>query len=228
MAKRSKRYQEVVQKVEKNKVYSVAEAIKLVKETATTSFDGSVEIHMNLGIDPKKGDQQIRASITLPHGTGKTKRIAAIVGPDKEKEAKEAGADVVGGQEFIDALKTTGKIDFDVAVTTPDMMPKLAIVAKVLGPRGLMPSPKNDTITTNLAKTISEIKKGKISFKNDDSGIVHQIIGKTSFSEAQLVENLNAFVESVRKAKPTTAKGTYIKAIAISSSMGPGIKVSLQ
>jgi len=228
MAKRSKRYQEVVQKVEKNKVYSVAEAIKLVKETATTSFDGSVEIHMNLGIDPKKGDQQIRASITLPHGTGKTKRIAAIVGPDKEKEAKEAGADVVGGQEFIDALKNTGKIDFDVAVTTPDMMPKLAIVAKVLGPRGLMPSPKNDTITTNLAKTISEIKKGKISFKNDDSGIVHQIIGKTSFSEAQLVENLNAFVESVRKAKPTTAKGTYIKAIAISSSMGPGIKVSLQ
>lgn len=223
----SKRYEQVAKKIQKGKSYSAAQAIKLVKETATTKFDSSVEIHLRLGIDPKKGEQQVRGAITLPFGTGKTKIIAAFVPPDKEKEAKEAGADIAGGQELIDQIKATGKVDFEIAVATPDMMPKLAAVAKILGPKGLMPSPKNETIAVNLKKTIGELKKGKINFKNDDTGNVHQIIGKVSFAESELLANYQALVEAIKKAKPATAKGTYIENISISSSMGPGIKVQL-
>jgi len=224
---RSKRYQEMVKKVDKTKTYPIAEAIKLAKETANTKFDSSVEIHVRIGIDPSKSDQQVRGAITLPHGTGKTKKICAIVGADKEKEAKEAGADVVGGEELINQIKTTGKVDFEIAITTPDMMPKLAMIAKILGPKGLMPSPKNETITTNLKKTIDELKRGKVNFKNDDTANVHQIIGKISFSEDKLLDNFNAFIEALKKAKPSSAKGSYLQNISLSTTMGPGIKIQL-
>jgi len=224
---RSKRYQEVSKKVEKTKLYSVEEAVKLAKETAATKFDSSVEVHVNLSIEPSKSDQQVRGAITLPHGTGKTKKICAIVSADKEKEAKEAGADLVGGEELIAQIKSTGKVDFGIAIATPDMMPKLAVVAKILGPKGLMPSPKNETITTNLKKTIDELKKGKVNFKNDDTANVHQIIGKVSFTEKQLLENYKAFIDALRKAKPSAAKGSYINSVTMATSMGPGIKVQL-
>lgn len=225
--KRSKRYQEMTKKVEKNKVYPLAEAIKLAKETSTTKFDGSLEVHVRLGIDLKKTEQQVRGTIVLPFGTGKTKKIAAFVSPDKEKEAKEAGADLTGGQELIDQIKATGKVDFEIAVATPDMMPKMAVIAKILGPKGLMPSPKNETITTNLKKTISELKGGKVNFKSDDTGNIHQIIGKTSFKEKDLESNYQAFLEAVKKVKPATAKGSYLQSITIATTMGPGIKVQL-
>lgn len=224
---RSKRYQEAVKKINKNKAYPITEAIKLVKETATTKFDGSVEVHLHLGLDSKKGEQQIRGTVTLPYGTGKTKKIAAFVSPDKEKEAKEAGANIVGGQDLINQIKTTGKVDFEIAVAIPAMMPKLAVIAKILGPKGLMPSPKNETITTNLKKTIEELKKGKVNFKNDDTGNVHQIIGKVSFTEQQLMENYQTFIEAAKKAKPPSVKGIYLQNISLSSTMGPGIKVEI-
>lgn len=212
--------------VDKNKVYPLDEAVKLIKETSGVKFDASVEVHANLGIDPKKGEQQIRATATLPHGTGKTKKLAAFVSPEKEKEAKEAGADVVYGEEEIKKIKDTGKIDFEIAVTTPDMMPKMAAVAKVLGPKGLMPNPKTETVSPNLKKMIEELKRGKITFKNDDTSNIHQIVGKVSFSEAALKENITAFLEALKKAKPTTAKGTYIKSLSICTTMGPAIRIS--
>lgn len=225
--KRSKRYQEESKKIDKEKIYSLAEAIKIIKQSASTKFDGSVEIHVRLGVDPKKSEQQIRGAIVLPNGTGKTKKVAVFTSPDKQKAAKEAGADMVGGEEFIEEIKKTNKIEFDVAIATPEMMPKLAVIARVLGPRGLMPSPKNETITTDVKKTVDELKKGKVSFKSDDTGNVHQAIGKTSFTEKQLEENLVIFIETLKKAKPSSSKGTYIRNISLSSTMGPGIKVTL-
>ena len=225
--KRSKRYKDLVKKVDKTKTYSIEEAIALVKETGKTKFDSSVEVHVRLGIDSKKSDQQVRGTVSLPHGTGKTKTIMAFVSPDKEKEAKEAGADLAGGQDLIDEIKKTGKVDFDIAVATPDMMPKLAVIAKTLGPRGLMPSPKNETITTNLKKTIGELKKGKVNFKNDDTANVHQMIGKVSFDGKQLLANYQAFIEVLKKSKPSSAKGIFIQRITLSSTMGPGVKVAI-
>lgn len=212
-------------KIDKNKVYTAEEAIKLVKETATVKFDASVEIHAQLGIDPKKGEQQIRSTVVLPHGTGKSKTVAAFVSAEKEKEAKDAGADFVYGEEDIKKIKDTGKIAFDIAITTPDMMPKLAVAAKVLGPKGLMPSPKTETVGPNIKKMIEELKKGKITFKNDDGANIHQIIGKVSFDEAKLKENFDVFMEALKKVKPNSSKGTYIKTLVICSSMGPAIKV---
>lgn len=212
--------------VDKNKVYNLEEAVKLLKETSAVKFDASVEVHANLGIDPKKGEQQIRATATLPHGTGKSKKLAAFVSPEKEKEAKEAGADMICGEEEIKKIKDTGKFDFEIAVTTPDMMPKLAAVAKVLGPKGLMPNPKTETVSPNLKKMIEELKKGKITFKNDDTSNIHQIVGKTSFSETQLKENIAAFLEALKKAKPSSSKGTYIKSLSVCTTMGPAIRLS--
>lgn len=213
-------------KVEKNKAYSLEEAVKLAKETSSVKFDATIEAHANLGIDTKKSEQTVRATTVLPHGTGKTKKVAAFVSAEKEKEAKEAGADFVYGEEEIKKIKDTSKIEFDVAVTTPDMMPKLAMIAKVLGPKGLMPNPKTDTVGPNLKKMIEDQKKGKVTFKNDDGGNVHQAIGKANFTQEQLTENLAAFLEALKKAKPSSAKGTFIKNLVLCSAMGPAIKIA--
>jgi large subunit ribosomal protein L1 len=217
------------EKVEFDKLqaYPVEEAIDLAKKTSKAKFDASIEAHLRLGIDPKKGDQQIRSAISLPYGTGKTVRVAAFVSPEKEKEVKEAGADYVGGESLIEEIKKTEKTDFQVAVAEPEMMKNLGQIAKILGTRGLMPSPKNETVTPNPAKAVAELKKGKISFKNDDTGNVHAVIGKVSFDNEKLAENYKTFVEAVKKAKPAAAKGTFVKNISVSSSMGPGIKVEL-
>ncbi|MCX6792879.1 MAG: 50S ribosomal protein L1 [Candidatus Falkowbacteria bacterium] len=215
----------VAYEYEKNKSYSVAEAVELVKKFSKTKFDSSVEVHFRLGIDTKKGDQQIRSAISLPHGTGKTVRIAAFVTPEHEKAAKDAGADIVGGEDLIAEIKKSEKTDFQVAVAEPALMKNLGQIAKVLGTRGLMPSPKNETVTTDPAKTIAELKKGKISFKNDDTANVHVAVGKTSFETAKLAENIETVITAIKKAKPSGSKGTYIKNAAICSSMGPGIKI---
>jgi large subunit ribosomal protein L1 len=211
--------------VDKNKVYGIDEAIALVKNTSGVKFDASVEVHIRLGIDPSKGEQQIRATVALPHGTGTTKKVAAFVGPNDEKAAKEAGADFVYGEDDIKKIKDSGKIEFDIAVATPEMMPKMAVAAKVLGPKGLMPNPKTDTVGKDVKKLITELKKGKAAFKNDDTANVHQSIGKVSFTETQLKENLIALLDAVKKAKPQSSKGTYIKSLYLASSMGPSIKL---
>lgn len=223
----SKRFRHLSKLVTKTKTYPPAEAVTLVKQTGRSSFDGSVEVHIRLGIDPSKSDQNVRGTVVLPAGTGKSKKIVAFVSDAKAKEAKEAGADVVGGAELIDQIKQTGKIDFEVAVATPDMMAKLAPIAKTLGPKGLMPSPKNETITTNLAKTIAELKGGKVTFKNDDSANLHQIIGKVSFAPEKLLENFQALVSAVRKSRPASAKGTFVKSITMNATMGPAVRVEI-
>jgi len=214
-------------KVEQDKVYTIDEAVKLVKETSTVKFDSSIEVHARLGIDPKKSDQQIRTTVVLPHGTGKTKKVAAFVGANDEKDAKSAGADFVCGEEDIKKIKDTGKVEFDVAIATPEMMPKLAVAAKVLGPKGLMPNPKSGTVDTNVVKMIEELKKGKIAFKNDADGNIHQLIGKVSFDEVNIKENLETFLETLKKIKPQGVKGTYIKSLYLTSAMGPSIKLEI-
>ncbi len=217
--------QAIAAKVDKTKVYGLDEAVQLLKETHTVKFDASVEVHARLGIDPKKSDQQIRATVELPHGTGKTKKVAAFVGPNGEKAAKEAGADFIYGEEEIKAIKDTGKVEFDVAVATPDMMPKLAPAARVLGPKGLMPNPKTGTVDPDVAKMIRELKAGKVAFKNDDTSNIHQAVGKISFDDVKIKENILAFVDALKKAKPSAAKGAYIKALYLSTSMGPSVRV---
>lgn len=223
----NKSKQEKQDKVEfdKTKAYPIEEAVELTKKLSKTKFDSSVEIHIRLGIDPRKGDQQIRTAVSLPHGTGKTIKVAAFVSPDKEKEVKAAGADYVGGDELINEIKKFGKTDFQVAVAEPAMMKNLAVIAKILGPRGLMPSPKNETVTPNPAKAVADLKKGKVSFKNDDTGNIHVAIGKVSFDSKQLLENYQTILDIIKKIKPSSSKGIYIKNISITSSMGPGIKV---
>lgn len=210
---------------DKSKTYSITEAIELVKKLSKVKFDASVEAHFRLGIDPKKGDQQVRTAVSLPHGTGKTVKVAAFVGTDKEKEVKEAGADLVGGDELIKKIKDTEKTDFQVAVAEPAMMKNLAQIAKILGTRGLMPSPKNETVTPNVAQAVRELKKGKISFKNDDTGNIHAVIGKISFDNNKLIENFTTLLTAVKRAKPSTSKGVFIKNISINSTMGTGIKI---
>ena len=212
---------------DKNKAYSPKEALEIVKKLAKTKFDSSIEVHFRLGINTKKGDQQVRGAVSLPHGTGKTVKVAAFVSPENEKAVKEAGADIFGGEELINEIKKSEKTDFQVAIAEPGLMKNLAVIAKILGTRGLMPSPKNDTVTTNPAKAVEELKKGKISFKNVDTANLHAIIGKSSFSEDKLLENFQVLVETVKKAKPSSSKGSFIKNISLSSTMGPGIKVSL-
>jgi len=211
--------------IEKGKTYSIEEALKLVKETAKAKFDESLEIHVKLGIDTSKGEQQVRATVVLPAGSGKTKKI--VVFTENEKEALEAGADIAGGKELIDKIRTSGVIDFEVAVATPSMMKELSGVAKILGPKGLMPSPKNETVTTNIKKAVSELKGGKVAFKSDDTGNIHQLAGKVSWDVEKLKANVETFMEAVRKAKPAGAKGDYIKKVVICSTMGPGVRISV-
>jgi len=220
--RRGKKYKGVAEKIEK-KVYSLEEALTLVKENKTAKFDESVEVHVKTNIDAKKGDQQIRGSVVFPHGTGKTKKIAVIT-LTKAKEAKDAGADLVKGEEMIEEIKK-GIIEFDILVATPEMMPKLAQVAKILGPKGLMPNPKTDTVTDKIKEAVEMLKKGKVSFKNDNTGNVHQIIGKVSFDTKQLEENFNAFLEALEKSKQDGVKGKFIAKAVICSTMGPAIQV---
>lgn len=209
------------------KTYSIEEAVELTKKLSKTKFDASVEVHMRLGIDPKKGEQQIRSAVSLPHGTGKTIKVAAFVSSANEAACKAAGADYVGGDELIAEIKKTEKTDFQVAVAEPAMMKNLAQIAKILGTRGLMPTPKNQTVTPDPAKAVSELKKGKVSFKNDDTGNIHVAIGKVSFPTKNLVENYQTLYDTVKKIKPASSKGIYVKNISLSSSMGPGVKVSI-
>ncbi len=209
------------------KAYSLDEALKIVKQINKTKFDPSVEVHIRLGINPKKSDQQVRGAVSLPNGTGKTVRVAAFVSPSNEAACKAAGAEFVGGDELIAEIKKTEKTDFEVAIAEPLMMKNLAIIAKILGTRGLMPSPKNDTVSPNPAKAVEELKKGKISFKNDDTSNLHAVIGKLSFDDKKLAENFQVLIDTIRKVKPATAKGSYIKNVAICSSMSPSVKVSL-
>ncbi len=211
--------------VDKKKVYSLEEAIELAKKTANVKFDASIEVHVRTGIDPKKTDQLIRGTVSLPAGTGKTKKVAAFVSEAKEKQAKDAGAYLVGGEELIKQIKETEKTDFEVAVAEPSMMPKLAGIAKILGTRGLMPNPKTGTVGENISQIIAEIAGGKVSFKNDDTANIHQMIGKASFENQKLLENLKAFISAVESVKPSGAKGQYIQSITINSTMGPGIKI---
>ncbi len=222
-----KRYEEARKLVDPKKGYALIEAIELIQKITKTKFDSSVEVHVNLGIDVKKGDQQVRSTIIFPHATGKTKKVAAFVSGDKEKDAKEAGADLVGGEELIAEIAKSGKTNFDVAVATPDMMVKLSKIAKILGPSGLMPNPKTDTVGPNVKKMVEEIKKGKVSFKNDTQGNLHQVIGKISTPAENLSENFTVFIEAVKKSKPASSKGTYLKSVTLKSTMGPGVHLDL-
>ncbi|MDB4940189.1 MAG: rplA [Candidatus Doudnabacteria bacterium] len=227
MSKITKRQKANSEQVDRTKFYSPEEAIALAKKTANTKFNGSIEVHIRLGIDPKKTDQSVRGSITLPNGTGKTKKIAAFVTETNEKAAKEAGASIVGGEELIKSIKESEKTDFEVAVAEPAMMAKMASIAKILGQRGLMPNPKNGTVTTDIAGAIKEISAGKVNFKNDDSGNIHQIIGKANFEEPKLIENLKTFIDALNGSKPSTVKKQFVMTITVNSSMGPGIKVKM-
>ncbi|MEK7105711.1 MAG: 50S ribosomal protein L1 [Patescibacteria group bacterium] len=224
---RGKRYTEAKKMIDSKKSYTVAEAVQLVKDASRVKFDATVELHVKLGIDVKQSDQNIRGTISLPHSVGKSRRVAAFVEPDKEAEAKAAGADLIGSEELINEIVTKGKIDFDVAVATPGMMPKLAKAAKVLGPKGLMPNPKTDTVGAQIGKIIAEQKAGKLTFKNDDTGNVHVMVGKVSFDNAKITENLNAILDLMRKLKPSTAKGIYFKTVVLTSTMGPAVHLQV-
>ncbi len=225
MKKSGKKYVEASNKVERNKLYTKEEAIKLVKDTSITNFDGTVEVAFKLNLDTRKADQQLRGSMVLPNGTGKTKRVLVIAKGEAASEAKKAGADFVGEQEMIDKMANENWFDFDVIVATPDMMASLGKIGRVLGPKGLMPNPKTGTVTMTPAKAVEDIKKGMVSYKTDTYGNVHTVIGKVSFDEGKLLENLDYVYNTINKSKPTVVKGKYIENITISSTMGPGIKL---
>lgn len=215
MAKLSKKRKEVLALLDKDKAYGLAEAITVVKKITTTKFDASVDLDIRLGVDPRKANQMVRGSVTLPHGTGKTKKVLVLCTPDKEDEAKNAGADYVGLDDYIEKIKG-GWTDVDVVITMPSVMPKVGALGRILGPRGLMPNPKTGTVTMDIARAVNEVKAGKIDFKVDKFGIIHSAVGKVSFSEEKLVENAKELLNTVVKLKPTAAKGTYVKSVFIS------------
>jgi large subunit ribosomal protein L1 len=219
-----KKRKAVESKVDKNKMYSLKEASALVKDVNTTKFDASVDLHIRLGVDPKKADQAIRGTVSLPHGTGKTKRVLVLCTPDKETEARGAGADYVGLDEFVQKIEG-GWVDVDVIVATPSVMPKIGKLGKILGPRNLMPNPKTGTVTNDVAAAVNEVKGGKIAFKVDKAGIIHASIGRVSFTPEKITENSHELINAIVKAKPSSAKGTYLKSIFMASSMSPGIAV---
>ncbi len=223
--KKGKKYVEAAAKVNKAQAYTKEEAIKLVKETSIAKFDASVELAMRLNLDTKKADQQLRGAIVLPNGTGKTKRVLVLAKGPMATAAKEAGAEYVGDMDMIEKIEKENWFDFDVIVATPDMMPALGKIGKVLGPKGLMPNPKTGTVTMDTKKAVEDIKKGRVEYRTDSYGNLHVIIGKVSFTDEQLIENMNAFVSLILRTKPSVVKGTYVKNISVSSTMGPGVKV---
>lgn len=227
MRKKSKKYLQASELVEKNKLYTKEEAIDLVKKTSTSKFDGTVEVAIKLNLDTRKSEQQLRGAIVLPNGTGKTKKVLVLSKTDQANVAREAGADFVGDMDMIEKIEKENWLDFDVIISTPEMMPMLGKLGKILGPRGLMPNPKTGTVTTDVKKAIDDIKKGRVEYRTDSYGNIHTIIGKVSFDNEKLVENLNSIVDVVIKAKPSTVKGQYLKNISVSSTMGPGIKIDL-
>ncbi len=227
MAKLTKNRKLALGKIEPGKVYTLEEASKVLKEISTTKFDASVDLDVRLGVDPKKPNQMVRGVVTLPHGTGKNVRVLALCTPDKEAEAKEAGADYVGLDDFIEKIKG-GWTDIDVIICTPTVMAKVGALGKVLGPRGLMPNPKSGTVTLEVGKAVKEVKAGKIDFKVDKYGIVHSTVGKISFDPEKIADNAREFMSTINKLKPTSAKGTYIKSIYISSTMSPGLQLDVR
>lgn len=220
----SKKYRIALELIEIDKAYPIAEAVVLVKKTAQTKFDSSIDAHIRLGIDPASSEQQVRGSLVLPAGSGKTKKVLAVVSPDKEKEAKEAGADFAGGSDLIEKVEK-GWLDFEVVVATPDMMPQLGKIGKILGTKGLMPNPKVGTVTNEIGKTVQSLKKGMVEYRADKSGIIHLSIGRASFADGDLVTNFEELVNTLNRAKPSGVKGTYILSRYLASTMGPGVKV---
>jgi len=225
--KRGKRYNDALSKFDKTKTYTKEEAVKLVKETSNTKFDGTIDVAMYLNLDTKKADQQLRGAVVLPHGTGKTKRVLVIAKGDAQKAARDAGADYVGDMDMVEKIEKENWFDFDTLIATPDAMPLLGKLGRVLGPKGLMPNPKTGTVTMDVAKAVTDVKSGRVEYRTDSFGNVHGIIGKSSFDEEKLLENLNTFVSTILKLKPSTVKGDYVKNISISSTMGPGIKINV-
>ena len=227
MAKFGKKYNKVVELVDKNKFYPISEAIKLAKKTTTTKFDSTVEVAFNLNVDPRHADQQIRGAVVLPKGTGKTQKILVLTNT-KETEAKESGADFVGGKDMIEKIQKENWFGFDVIIATPDIMAELGKIGKLLGPKGLMPNPKTGTVTPDVKKAVEEVKKGKVEYRVDKNGNIHAILGKASFKAEDLKANYDVIFDTIRKAKPSAVKGAYIKNIAVTTTMGPGIKVLIE
>ena len=225
--KKGKKYLSAIEKVDRTKLYTKEEAIKLAKETSVSKFDSSVEVAIRLNLDTRKSDQQLRGAIVLPSGTGKNKKVLVIAKGDFAKAAVEAGADFVGDTDIMEKIEKENWLDFDVMIATPDMMPVLGKLGKVLGPKGLMPNPKTGTVTTDIKKAVTDVKKGRVEYKTDTFGNVHALIGKASFTEEQLLDNLKTFVGVILKSKPSTVKGIYVKNIAVATTMGPGIKIDI-
>jgi large subunit ribosomal protein L1 len=226
MAKKGKRLRAALAEVDRNKLYPIADAVRLLKGTAKAKFDETIEVALNLGVDPRHADQMVRGTVNLPHGTGKTLRVAVFAKGDKADEARAAGADVVGAEDLAEQIQG-GTIDFDRCIATPDMMPLVGRLGRILGPRGLMPNPKLGTVTPNVREAVEAAKGGQVQFKVEKAGIVHAGVGKTSFDEEKLVANVRAFVDAINKAKPSGAKGTYLKRANLSSTMGPGVKLDI-
>ena len=227
MAKKSKRYTEAAALIENGKLYSAEEAIELVKKTSNVKFDASVDVAFNLGLDVRQADQQLRGAVVLPHGTGKTKKVLVVAEGEKAQEAKDAGADIVAGKEILEDIKK-GWLDFEVMIATPDMMAELGKLGRILGPKGFMPNTKTGTVTMDVAKAVDEIKKGKVTYRVDKEGNINVMIGKVSFEEDKLVENFRAIYNTIAKARPTTVKGAYMKNLDLSTTKGPGIKVTIE
>ncbi len=223
--KKSKAYQEALKKFDRNHLYDPTEALQLVKEMSATKFDETVEVHIKLGVDPRHADQQVRGTVSLPHGTGKTRKVLVFAKGDKQKEAENAGADYVGAEELAEKIQG-GWFDFDVAVATPDMMAVVGKLGKILGPRGLMPNPKAGTVTFDIERTINELKAGRIEYRVDKTAIIHAPIGRVSFEIEKLLDNLNTFAEALIKARPAAAKGQYMRSVTVCSTMGPGVKIN--